>query len=99
MYFELSIEDGDQFTSFWMHNRWWGGFITIHCTFPGILRSFIAVAFRFGSCSGKKTIAIHEQIASNIGMHVGKEWKHEDFCVMENVSAIAKAGKAFGGNA
>src|SRR5579875_1999294 len=44
-------------------------------------------------------IAIEEKIASDVRQNVGEEGQHKDFRIVEDMTAIAKAGKAFGGDA
>src|SRR5438105_3245422 len=44
-------------------------------------------------------VAIEQKGACYIRMHIGEEREHEDLSIVEDVTAIAKAGQSFGGDA
>ncbi len=85
--------------SLWMNHAWWRRLLTGESTLPGKLRPLVSVARCFFTCGWQRAIAINQEVACNLRHDVRIERQHEDFGIVEDVTAIAEPCQPLGRDA
>ena len=91
MQLDASIRDRNEFFRFGVDDHIRCRFFAIQRTFPRILCPFKAVLSCFFICGGKEVIAVEEQIACDLRVHVREVGEHVDLGVWEDVPMIAES--------